>query len=328
LIITQTPTRLPLGGGGTDLASYYSRFGGFFVSAAIGKYNYIAVKPRFEDGFRISYSTTEITNKIEDIRQPIIREALKLVGINDGLEIVSIADVPGRSGLGGSSSYAVGVLNALHVYRRDHVTRENLAEEACQIEIDRLREPIGKQDQYVAAFGGINSYEISQDGRVRVHAVRISRHAEAELESNILLFYTGITRDASRILGRIKTDEENQDSRVIEAMHRIKEIGYEIRDALVSEDLSRFGELLDVHWQTKRKLCSDVSSGRIDALYGAGKLNGAIGGKIMGAGGGGFLMFYANSGEKRRLREVMTREGLKEVRFRFDYEGSKVLLNL
>jgi D-glycero-alpha-D-manno-heptose-7-phosphate kinase len=327
MILTQTPTRLPLGGGGTDLPSYYSKFGGFFVSAALNKYNYIALKPRFEDGFRISYSRTEIVDRVDSIQQPIVREALRLVGVKGGLEIVSIADVPGRAGLGGSSSYTVGVLNALHTYARDHVTREALAEEACQVEIDRLREPIGKQDQYVAAFGGINSYEISLDGKVRVEPIRISSHSEAELENNIFLFYTGMTRDASKILGRIKKDEEDGANRVVETMHKIKEIGYEVRDALTSEDLHRFGELLDVHWQTKKNLSTDVSNSRIDCLYEIGKRNGAIGGKIMGAGGGGFLMLYADA-EKKRLREAMTREGMKEVRFRFDYEGSKVSLNL
>jgi D-glycero-alpha-D-manno-heptose-7-phosphate kinase len=327
LIITQTPTRLPLGGGGTDLASYYSSFGGFFVSAAINKYNYIALKPRFEDGYRVSYSQTEITERIENIQQPIIREALKLVGINDSLEIVSIADVPGRSGLGGSSSYTVGVLNALHTHRRDHVSRETLAEEACQIEIDCLKEPIGKQDQYVAAFGGINSYEISPEGNVRVEPLRISNHAEAELENNIMLFYTGIKRDASKILGRIKKDEENRSNKVIETMHKIKEIGYEVKDAIQSANLHRFGELLDLHWQTKKNLSSSVTNDRINALYEVAKVNGAIGGKIMGAGGGGFFMFYSEH-EKSKLRDAMTQEGMKEVRFRFDYEGSKVSLNL
>lgn len=296
LIITRTPVRLPLGGGGTDLASYYSKFGGFFVGAAINKHNYIAVKTRFEDGFRISYSKTEITDSVDSIQQPIIRECLKLLGIRDYLEIVSIADVPGRSGLGGSSSYAVGVLNALHSYRRDNAPPGRLAEEACHIEIERLGEPIGKQDQYVAAFGGVNSYEIDLEGRVRVKPLRISRHDIAELENNILLFYTGITRNASTILTEIKKNEEKDEARVVETMHKIKAIGYEIRDALLAGDLLRFGELLDIHWQTKKNLSGSVSNSRIDALYQTAKSNGAIGGKIMGAGGGGFFMFYSESG--------------------------------
>lgn len=318
---------MPLGGGGTDLASYYSRFGGFFVSAAIDKYNYIAVKPRFENGFRISYSKTEITDCVDSIQQPIVREALKLLDIRDYLEIVSMADVPGRSGLGGSSSYTVGVLNALHSYRRENPPAERLAEEACHIEIERLGEPIGKQDQYVAAFGGINAYEIGLDGKVRVEPIRISGHAEAELESNILLFYTGITRDASTILGDIKKDEEKGDVRVVETMHRIKEIGYKVRDSLLSGDLNSFGKLLDVHWQTKKKLSSNISNSRIDAIYEIAKSNGALGGKITGAGGGGFLMLYSDS-RKRSLRDAMEKQGMKEVRFKFDHEGSKALLNL
>jgi len=327
MIISRTPVRLPLGGGGTDLASYYSKFGGFFISAAIDKYNYIAVKRRFEKGFRISYSKTEITDRVEDIQQPIIREALKLLNVNDYLEIVSIADVPGRSGLGGSSSYAVGVLNALHSFKRENVDAQTLAEEACHIEIDSLKEPIGKQDQYVAAFGGINCYEIEKDGMVHVNPLVISPHSVAELEGNLLLFYTGIKRDASRILRRQKQDEEKGIKRVIETMHEIKKIGYKVRDSLANGDIRSFGELLDVHWRTKKSLSQQVSNDRIDQLYEIAKRNGAIGGKIMGAGGGGFFMFYSENG-KERLRNAMAKEGLKEVRFRFDFDGSKILLNL
>ena len=327
MIISRTPVRLPLGGGGTDLASYYSKFGGFFISAAIDKYNYIAVKRRFENGFRISYSKTEITDRVEDIQQPIIREALKLLNVNDYLEIVSIADVPGRSGLGGSSSYAVGVLNALHSFKRENVDAQTLAEEACHIEIDSLKEPIGKQDQYVAAFGGINCYEIERDGTVHVNPLVISPHSVAELEGNLLLFYTGIKRDASQILGRQKQDEEKGIKRVIETMHEIKKIGYKVRDSLANGDIRSFGELLDVHWRTKKSLSQQVSNDRIDQLYEIAKRNGAIGGKIMGAGGGGFFMFYSENG-KERLRNAMAKEGLKEVRFRFDFDGSKILLNL
>jgi D-glycero-alpha-D-manno-heptose-7-phosphate kinase len=328
LIIARAPTRLPLGGGGTDLASYYSKFGGFFVSAAIDKFNYIAVKPRFEEGYRVSYSKTEITDTIEEIQQPIIREALLLLGVRESLEIVSIADVPGRSGLGGSSSYAVGVLNALHARGRNHAQPGELAEEACYIEIERLREPIGKQDQYVAAFGGINSYEIDTDGEVQVEPIPISPHVEAELESNILLFFTGIKRDASTILSEIKQNEIKGAGQVVDTMHKIKDIGYQVRDALVASDLTRFGELLDTHWQTKKNLSGEVSNFRVDELYDIAKRNGAIGGKIMGAGGGGFFMFYSDAEKKAKLREAMVREKLKEVRFRVDHEGSKITLNM
>jgi len=327
MIVSKTPVRLPLGGGGTDLASYYSRFGGFFVSAAIDKYNYIAVKRRFEDSFRISYSKTEIVNRFGDIQQPIIRESLKLVGITDFLEIVSIADVPGRSGIGGSSSYTVGTLNALHTYKMDNFSRQTLAEEACRIEIDILREPIGKQDQYVAAFGGINCYEIEKDGTVRVQPLQLSSHSIAELESNLFLFYTGIKRNASQMLRCQKRDEEKGVKHVIDSMHKIKEIGYEVRDALKRGDLHRLGELLDLHWQTKKYLSNNVSNERIDQIYEVAKRNGAVGGKIIGAGGGGFFVFYSEN-KKDRIRSAMSREGLKEVRFRFDFEGSKITLNL
>jgi len=327
MIISRTPVRLPLGGGGTDIASYYSRYGGFFVSAAIDKYNYIAVKKRFENGFRISYSRTEITDRVENIRQPIVREALRLLNVSDCLELVSIADVPGRSGLGGSSSYAVGVLNALHSFKRENVSRETLAEEACRIEIDILKEPIGKQDQYVASFGGINTYEIERDGAVHVKRLTVSSHGVAELEGNLLLFYTGIQRDASLILGGQNRDQEMGVKRVTESMHEIKNIGYKVRDALQSGDIRSFGELLDAHWRTKKNLSEQVSNDRIDKLYEIAKRNGALGGKIVGAGGGGFLIFYSEN-DKERLRNAMAREGLKEVRFRVDFDGSKILLNI
>jgi D-glycero-alpha-D-manno-heptose-7-phosphate kinase len=327
MIITKTPVRLPLGGGGTDLASYYSKFGGFFVAAALDKYNYIAVKRRFENGFRISYSKTEITDKVEDIQQPIVREALKLLNVSDYLEMVSIADVPGRSGLGGSSSYAVGVLNALHCFKRENISRETLAEEACRLEIDILKEPIGKQDQYVASFGGINCYEIERDGTVHVNPLALSPHTLAELENNLLLFYTGIKRDASRILAEHKQDEEKGVKRVIETVHEIKKIGYRVGDSLAAGDTRTFGELLDVHWRTKKNLSDQVSNDRIDQLYALAKRSGALGGKIMGAGGGGFFMFYSEN-RKETLRKAMTDEGLKEVRFRFDFDGSKTLLNM
>jgi len=327
MIISRSPVRLPLGGGGTDLASYYSKFGGFFVAAAIDKYNYIAVKRRFEDGFRISYSRTEITDSIEKIEQPIVREALKLLNVGDYLEMVTIADIPGRSGLGGSSSYTVGVLNALHFFKRENVPRQTLAEEACRIEIDVLKEPIGKQDQYVASFGGINSYEIEKDGTVHVSPLSISQHSTAELESNLLLFYTGIKRDASQILGRQKQDQEKGDKRVIETMHEIKKIGYQVRDSLANGDIRRFGELLDLHWRVKKNLSEQISNSRIDQLYELAMRNGALGGKIMGAGGGGFFTFYSENG-KERLRNAMSKEGLKEVRFRFDLDGSKIILNI
>jgi D-glycero-alpha-D-manno-heptose-7-phosphate kinase len=327
MIITKTPVRIPLGGGGTDLASYYSKFGGFFVAAAMDKHNYIAVKRRFENGFRISYSKTEITDNVESIQQPIVREALKMLNVSDYLEMVSIADVPGRSGLGGSSSYAVGVLNALHCFKRENVSRETLAEEACRLEIDILKEPIGKQDQYVASFAGINCYEIERDGMVHVNPLALSPHTLAELENNLLLFYTGIKRDASRILTEHKQDEDKGVKRVIETMHEIKKIGYQVRDSLTAGDTRTFGELLDLHWRAKKNLSDRVSNDRIDQLYTLAKRSGALGGKIMGAGGGGFFMFYSQNG-KETLRKAMTGEGLKEVRFRFDFDGSKTLLNI
>jgi D-glycero-alpha-D-manno-heptose-7-phosphate kinase len=327
MIVTRTPIRIPLGGGGTDLPSYYTQYGGFLISAAIDKYIYITVNKRFEKSIRVSYSSTEIADSVDDIKHPIVREALRLLKMDSGIEITSIADVPSNTGLGSSSSFTVGLLNALHTYKNEKVNAKDLAEEACYIEIELLKEPIGKQDQYAAAFGGIICLEIDRLGSVKTTPLKLSEDSLDQLESNTLLFYTGIKRSASEVLGSQNKNASLNQEKVIQGMHQIKKIGLEIKEAFEKEDLEAFGKLLDQHWQTKKTLSDKMTQDRIDQWYEVAKENGALGGKLMGAGGGGFFMFFCNNG-KNGFRKKMEQEELKEMRFRLDFEGSKVLVNI
>ena len=326
MIIARTPVRISLGGGGTDLASYYCKYGGFLIAAAIDKYIFITVNRRFEDSIRVSYSKTEIVDKVEEIQHPIVREALKLLGYDGSLEITTIADVPANTGLGTSSSFTVGLLNTLHTYKRESITAKALAEEACRIEIDILGEPVGKQDQYMAAFGGITCLTFAKNGEVTVTPLNISPDIIEELERHIMLFYTGIRRNSADVLSGQNNASQRDDKKVIENLHKIKEIGEEAKIALESGNVHRFGELLHTHWQSKKNLSHKVSRPEIDRWYALARQNGALGGKIMGAGGGGFFMFYVE-GNKSKLRQVIKRENLREMRFKFDLEGSKVLVN-
>ena len=326
MIVTRTPVRIPLGGGGTDLPSYYTQYGGFLVSAAIDKYIYVTVNKRFEKSIRLSYSSTEIVDNPDEIKHPIVKQALKFLNIDSSIEITSIADVPSNTGLGTSSSFTVGLLNALHCFKREKVSAKDLAEEACFIEIQLLSEPIGKQDQYLAAYGGVQCLELDRLGNVKVTPLCLSEDAIDQLESNTLLFYTGIRRSASEVLAPQSKGASLDKERVIENMHKIKEIGYQIKKSFEEENLARFGELLDIHWQTKKGLSDKITQSQIDTWYEVAKNSGALGGKVMGAGGGGFFMFYCNNG-KNGFRKAMEKEGLKEMRFRIDFEGSKVLVN-
>ncbi len=327
MIVTRTPFRVSLGGGGTDLPSYYSQYGGFIVGAAINRYVYVMLNHRFEDSIRVSYSQTEIVHGADAVEHPIVREALRFTGLEKHLEIVSIADLPANTGLGSSCAFTVGLLNALHTMKREHVALEELAEEACHIEIERLGEPIGKQDQYIAALGGITCLEIDREGGVRGSPLQLSEEMVQELENNTVIFYTGIQRSASDVLrGQSKATEE-KDERVTQALHMIKDIGREIKVALMQGDLDRFGWLMDQHWQVKKSLSDKVTDSGLDRWYEIAKSHGALGGKVMGAGGGGFFMFYCSNGTKGRLREALTAEGLKEMRLGIDFEGAKVLIN-
>lgn len=327
MIISKTPLRLTLGGGGTDLPSYSFRYGGFVVSSALDKYVYLVVKRRFEEEVRVSYSVTEIVKSIDDIRHPVVREALRLLGLKSHLEIVSIGDIPAETGLGSSGSFTVGLLHALHAFKDENPSRHKLAKEACHLEMEILKEPCGAQDPYIAAFGDFICLDIARNGRVNVSPLRMSDNTVRELENNLLFFYTGIKRSASLVLqDQGKSIEENR-SKALDAMHCIKEIGFKVKHALENGDLTEFGRLQHEHWMAKKSTSSQIANGPIDRWYERALKSGAMGGKIMGAGGGGFLMFYCEDG-KDRVRKAMAREGLKEVRFGFEPEGSKIVINL
>ncbi|MCA9487695.1 MAG: hypothetical protein KC516_01900 [Nanoarchaeota archaeon] len=327
MIITKTPVRLPLGGGGTDLPFFYPLFGGEMVTASIDKYIYVAVSERkFYDTFRISYSKTEIVHSIREIENSRVREALNLLEIKEPLEINIISEVPGKSGLGGSSVFLVGLLKALHIYKREEVSSKRLAEEAAKIEIEILKEPIGKQDQYAAAFGSINSLKIDKKGNVAVAPIDISLNTINMLERNLHIFFTGILRSASEVL-RDQGKEAKSDESKLNSMKQIKEIGIEIKNALEIGDTKQFGRLMNLHWETKKKTSGKISDPKIDDWYDLALKKGALGGKIMGAGGGGFFLFYCDRDPENFIFE-MEKSGLKYVPFKFDLDGSKVLLNI
>jgi len=327
MLIIRAPLRITLGGGGTDIPSYYSAYGGFTVTAAIDKYVYIVAHDRFDPDFRLSYSKTEIVDKAEHVSHPIFKEALQLLGPFDSLELISIADLPAKTGLGSSGAFTVALLNALHAWKNERVPPSVLAEEACHIIMDKLKEPSGKQDEYTSAYGGINSYTITMDGNVNVNPLRISRTTAAELESQLLLFYTGITRESKLILESQYKAAAEKKVDTIEYLHRIKQIGIDSRHALENGDIDKFGLLLKEHWETKKSLAPTATTPEIDAIYDLAMKNGATGGKIMGAGGGGFFMFHSNS-DRARLTEVLQKHGLRRLDFRFEYEGSKMIIDL
>ena len=324
MIITRSPLRISLGGGGTDLPSYYREHGGFLIAAAIDKYIYINVHRRFVDGFLLKYSRLEEAATIEEIKHPIIREALRLAGVEErNLEITSMADIPAGTGLGSSGSFTTALLKALHALRKNLVHPAELAEQACHIELEKLREPIGKQDQYIAAYGGITCFKFMPDGRVEAWPLKISDETLYNLEDNLLLFFTGYARSASTILKEQDDKSKQAEKAMVENLHFVKELGQQSQAALESDNLPEFARLMDVHWQRKKERSQSMSNQDINAWYDCAMANGALGGKIIGAGGGGFLMFYAK--DKARLRHAMRERGLKEVRFRFDFEGTKIL---
>jgi len=328
MIVSRAPVRITLGGGGTDLKSYYYKYGGFVISAAIDRYCTILASRRFYDSIRLSYSEMEMRDNVDEIKHRIFREALKFIGIEKGIELHSVADVPANSGLGSSSSFTVSLLNALHAYNRDYVAQKQLAEEACHIEIDVLGEPIGKQDQYIAAFGGITCLTFEKSGEVLVEPLRISDETLDQLESNLVFFFTGKERSASKILSDQDERSRKNDLGVIQNLHQIKDIGLQTRNYLEKGNINMLGELLHAHWEIKKRRSHKISDPFIDECYEMARNNGADGGKIMGAGGGGFFMFYCNNRDKPRLSEAMKKMGLKPIRFHFDFEGAKILVNV
>jgi D-glycero-alpha-D-manno-heptose-7-phosphate kinase len=324
MIIARSPLRISLGGGGTDLPSYYEKHGGFLIAAAIDKYVYITIHETFADEMIIKYSQMERVTAVKDVKHPIIREALKLTGITEtNLEITSMADIPAGTGLGSSGSFTTALLKALHHYRKNLMHPRELAEQACHIEIDLLQEPIGKQDQYIASYGGITCFEFHPEGDVTAWPINVATETLYNLEDNLLLFFTGYSRSASSILQEQHDRSKKDDQAMLENLHFVKDLGYDICEALESGELQKFGELMNDHWQHKKKRSGNMSNNQIDQWYELARKNGAIGGKLIGAGGGGFLMFYTE--EKVRLRHAMREAGLSEVRFRFDFEGTKIV---
>jgi D-glycero-alpha-D-manno-heptose-7-phosphate kinase len=328
VIVSRAPVRFSLGGGGTDLPSYYQRYGGFVVSAAIDQYVYVTANRRFYDSIRLAYSETEITPDVASIRHPIFREALRMAGIERGIELTSVADLPSNSGLGSSSSFTVALLNALYTYKRNFVSSQRLAEDACTLEMDRLGEPVGKQDQYIAAFGNVTALSIDTDGTVHVEPVPVRDEVLDELQNNLLIMYTGIERPAKVVLSEQGERVKTNDAATVEGMHRIKELGRDVYDLLVKGNTDLFGELLHEHWQNKRMLASKMTDPQLDEFYEAARSAGAIGGKLIGAGGGGFFMLYVRPADKRRVLETLTARGLRPLRFRFDLDGAKIVANL
>jgi D-glycero-alpha-D-manno-heptose-7-phosphate kinase len=328
VIVSRAPFRFSLGGGGTDLPDYYREHGGFVVSAAIDSYMYVTANPRFYPSVRLAYSETEIVDDVAQIRHPIFREALKLVGISSGIELTSVADLPSNAGLGSSSSFTVALLNALYTYKREFVSSERLAREACELEMERLGEPVGKQDQYIAAYGNVTALEIGRDGSVRVEPVPVRGEVLDELQSNLLVVYSGVERSAKLVLGEQGQRVRQADPTTLSGMHRIKALGRDVYELLVRGDTDQYGELLHEHWQHKRQLATRMTDDTLDAHYAAARAAGAIGGKLIGAGGGGFFMFYVRPAERRRVRETLQARGLRPLRFRFDLDGARILLNL
>jgi D-glycero-alpha-D-manno-heptose-7-phosphate kinase len=324
MLITRTPLRISLGGGGTDLPSYYERFGGFVISAAINKYIFIALNNTFTDDYFLKYSALERVNEVDEIDHPIVREALKEYPIGPGIELVSLADIPSGTGLGSSGSFTVGLLRAIYAHRREHVTAGALAEEACSIEIDRLQRPVGKQDQYIAAFGGLTCFDFEPEGRVRVSPLMISTETLHDLEEHLLMFFTGYSRGADQMLGDQRKRSEQGEDEMLDNLRYIKGIGRQIKLSLEQGDIIRFAELMDEHWQHKKKRSEGMSNDRINEWYDIGMDSGAIGGKLVGAGAGGFLLFYAK--DQDSLRMAMSEQGLSEVRFSFDHDGSTVIV--
>jgi D-glycero-alpha-D-manno-heptose-7-phosphate kinase len=326
MIISRAPVRLSMGGGGTDLASYYEKFGGFLMAAAVNKYIYIMANKRFNKSIRLSYSKTENVNAVDEISHNIFREALKFTQISQQIELVSVADVSSQCGLGTSSSFTVALLNVLYAFKKEYISLDALAKNACHIEIDILHEPIGKQDQYAASYGGFNAYWFNKDGTVTVEPVQIKDGARMELQSNIFLFYLNMERSAGSILQVQNQKSKDDDKGTLERLHRIKEIGLYTKEIFEKGRIDEFGEILHEHWLTKKKLSDGISTPLIDEIYETARKNGAMGGKVVGAGGGGFLLFYCPQ-NKSQLIAAMEKYGLSPTWFNFENEGARLIFH-
>jgi D-glycero-alpha-D-manno-heptose-7-phosphate kinase len=326
MIIARSPLRISLGGGGTDLPSYYRDHEGFLIAAAIDKYVFVTVMRPFTPGVFLKYSALEHVGQVSEVQHPIIREVLAMEKLDQPqVEITTLADIPSGTGLGSSGSFTTALIKAVYAHRRKLILPQELAELACHVEIDLLQEPIGKQDQYIAAYGGLTCFTFHKDNRVTAEPLKISRETLHDLEDHLLLFFTGFSRSASGILKDQKVRTQKSDAEMLKNLHYVKELGLRSREALENGKSENFGKIMHEHWEHKKTRSGGMSNPKIDEWYELGMKNGAVGGKLVGAGGGGFLMFYA--GDRQRLRQAMTKAGLEEVRFRFDFEGTKIVLN-
>ena len=325
MIIVRSPLRITLGGGGTDVPSYYRGHEGFLIAAAIDKYVYITIHQTFIEELLVKYSELERVGSLDDLKHPIVREAFRLSGVpGRALEITSMADIPAGTGLGSSSSFTTALLKALYTHKKELIHPQELAERACEVEIERLREPIGKQDQYISAYGGVTCFRFNKDGKVDAWPAPLDTETLYNLEDNLLMFFTGYSRAASAILKEQDSKTKEQDCDMIDNLHHVKEMGYRSLKLLEEARLVEFGQLMHEHWELKKRRSGGMSNPQIDEWYALAMRSGAAGGKLIGAGGGGFLMFYAE--DKTKLRHAMIQAGLTEVRFRFDFEGTKTIV--
>lgn len=333
MIIARAPFRITLGGGGTDLPSFYQKYGGFIFAMSIDKYMYVMLNPSVVDRrIRLQYLQSELVDHVSKLRHPLAREALRLHGIEQAMEITSMADLPARAGVGSSGSYLVALLTALRAYKREPTSLKDIAEEACHIEIDILNDPVGKQDQYMAVFGGLRILEIAPNGEVAESCVPLPTSSIYDFVTNTHVYFTGVERKASQILQDQNTasqqEEHTNHKTVIETLHKIKDLAFRILEAIQSENFDDFGLLLDEHWQAKKNMSRKISLAAVDSLYEEVKANyGVLGGKIIGAGGGGFLMLYCPN-KHRRLSEFMERQGMPRLHYSVEFQGTKVVADL
>ncbi|MBI4926356.1 MAG: GHMP kinase [Anaerolineae bacterium] len=322
MIIVQAPLRISFFGGGTDFPDFYCQEGGCVLSSTIDKYIFVTIKSRFDDKIRIGYTLTEMVDSVDEIRHELIREALRVTGIGSGVEITTMGDIPSAgSGLGSSSAVTVGALQAMYTYLGETVTAERLADEACQIEMGKLGKPIGVQDQYVIAYGGLRQLEFCAGGEVKAHRVPVGEEIKRRLDENLLLFYTGVGRQADTILGEQKANIQDR----LVVLREMRDMVQAAQTELVNGNLDAFGRMLDVGWQMKKALASKISNGSLDHLYSAALEAGALGGKVTGAGGGGFLLLYCPRERQDAVRTALNH--LQELPFHLERDGAKVIFN-
>ena len=325
MLIARSPLRVTLGGGGTDLPSYYKKKEGFLISAAIDKYVYVTITRPFKEGIYLKYSKIEKVKKVSEVLHPIIREVLKEQNFKiPQIEITTLTDIPSGTGLGSSGSFTTALIKGLYSYQNKKIGAENLAQKACDIELNKLKEPIGKQDQYISAFGGINCFYFKKDGKVIIEPLKISNKTFLDLKNNLLIFFTGYSRNASDILHEQNKKTLKQNDEMIQNLDFVKTLGFKSKKYLEQGNLNKFAELMNIHWEYKKTRSNKMTNKKITQCYKDALKNGALGGKIVGAGGGGFLMFYSNDNEK--LRQKMHQHGLEEVQFDFDFRGTHIVL--